>query len=90
MNYFVEPLGEGKLRELFGKAGIRPIKAVRIKEPEFKKLGLSDESDDETVIKSLAAHPSLLQRPIVEVGDRAVIARPAEKALDLIRTVQRP
>jgi arsenate reductase (glutaredoxin) len=47
-------------------------------------LGLGENSADETVIKALAQHPSLLQRPIVEIGDRAVIARPAEKALDLI------
>lgn len=84
VNYFIEPLPEEKLRELFKKAGIRPIEAVRKKDPLFEELGLGENSADETVIKALAQHPSLLQRPIVEIGDRAVIARPAEKALDLI------
>lgn len=39
-------------------------------------------SDDE-LIALMAAHPALLQRPIVERGDRAVLARPIERALDL-------
>ena len=84
VHYLIEPLAEEKLRELFKKAGIRPIEAVRKKEPVFEELVLGEDSADETVIKALTQHPSLLQRPIVEFGDRAVIARPAEKALDLI------
>jgi arsenate reductase-like glutaredoxin family protein len=31
-------------------------------------------------------NPALLQRPIVEFGDRAVLARPIEKAFDLINS----
>ena len=42
-----------------------------------------DESDDE-LIALMAEHPALLQRPIVEVGDRAVLARPPERALELL------
>jgi arsenate reductase-like glutaredoxin family protein len=33
----------------------------------------------------MVANPSIIQRPIVEVGDRAVLARPIEKALEVIR-----
>jgi arsenate reductase-like glutaredoxin family protein len=32
----------------------------------------------------LSRHPSLLQRPVVIRGNRAVVARPAEKVLDLL------
>ncbi|MFN6963745.1 MAG: ArsC/Spx/MgsR family protein [Pyrinomonadaceae bacterium] len=57
---------------------------MRKKEAVFKELGLSDDSTDDELIRAMVEHPALLQRPIVEVGDRAVLARPAEKALELI------
>lgn len=66
------------------KTGLRPFEALRKGEVEFKELGLSAETPDREVIAAMVKHPSLLQRPIVEVGDRAVLARPIEKALDLI------
>jgi arsenate reductase len=50
-----------------------------------KELGLEDpgKSDDE-IIAAMVEHPELLQRPIVEKGDRAVLARPVERVLDLL------
>jgi arsenate reductase-like glutaredoxin family protein len=33
----------------------------------------------------MVVDPNLIQRPIVEVGERAVVARPIEKALELIK-----
>lgn len=64
---------------------MRPIDVVRKKETDYKKLGLSDVSPDVELIKAMVEHPNLLQRPIVEVGDKAVLARPAEKALELLK-----
>ena len=66
------------------KIGMRPFDVLRRKEPEYKELGLSEESPNEEIVQAMVEHPSLLQRPIVEVGDRAVLARPVEKALELI------
>jgi arsenate reductase (glutaredoxin) len=63
---------------------LRPIEAIRKKEAEFKELGLSEDTPDEELIKAIIEHPALLQRPIVEVGRHAVIARPVEKALKLL------
>jgi arsenate reductase-like glutaredoxin family protein len=42
------------------------------------------DASDEEVVAAMAADPSLLMRPFVERGDRAVLARPAERALDLL------
>jgi arsenate reductase len=72
------------LRDLLKKAGLRPIDAVRKKEAVFKELGLGDDAPDDELINAMVQHPQLLQRPIVEVGERAVIARPVEKALELM------
>lgn len=84
VNYYLEPLSEKKLAALIKKTGIRPFDVLRKKEPEFKELGLSEETTDAELIKAMVEHPNLLQRPIVEVGDRAILARPVEKALELI------
>ena len=85
MNYYIEPLSEKKLKELIRKTGLRPIDVLRKKEAEYKELNLSDETSDAELIKAMVEHPNLLQRPIVEVGEKAVLARPAEKALELLK-----
>ena len=81
VNYFNEPFTEAGLKELIKKTGLRPIKLVR----GAAGAGLSEETPDAAVVSALAADPNLLQRPIVEVGDKAVIARPIENALELIK-----
>jgi arsenate reductase len=85
VNYFVEPLGEAKLRELLRKAGLRPREAMRTKEPIYRELGLaSSEHSDDELIALMVEHPDLVQRPIVERDERAVLARPPERVLDLL------
>jgi arsenate reductase len=85
VNYHVDPLPADRIRELLGKAGLRPADALRTKEPVYASLALAerDLSDDE-LIGLMAEHPELLQRPIVERGDRAVLARPPERVLELL------
>lgn len=58
---------------------------LRKRESAFKELGLSPETPDSEVIKAIIEHPGLLERPIVEVSSRAVLARPIEKGIELIR-----
>src|SRR5215471_12997207 len=63
-----------------------PQALVRTDDDKFKKLGIpkGDVATREQVINVLLAHPEVMQRPVVFVGDRAVIARPSEKVLDLL------
>jgi arsenate reductase len=81
VNYIIDPLDERELRELLAKAGLRPRDVVRMKEPGASELPLDD---DEAVLEALAANPPLLQRPLVVRGDRAVLARPPERVLELL------
>jgi arsenate reductase len=85
VNYMIEPVGEAKLRELIAKMKISPRELLRKNEAAYRELDLGNRelSDDET-IKLLAERPELLQRPIVEHGKRAVLARPAERLKEFL------
>ena len=85
VNYFNDALTEEKLRELLKKANLAPFEVLRKGEPIFREKNISKETSDDEIIKLIVENPSLLQRPIVEVGDKAVLARPVEKALELIK-----
>ena len=85
INYYLEPLSEKKLRELIKKMGIKPRDLLRSGEPIYRELGLAkqDFSDDE-IISLMVNHPDLIQRPIVERGERAVMGRPVENVRNLL------
>ena len=85
VNYFIAPLAAEKLRELLRKANVTAFDVVRKNEAVYKDLKIGEVRDEETLIELIVENPSLLQRPIVEIGERAVWARPAEKALELIK-----
>ena len=60
-----------------------PRVLIREGEPEYAELGLAG-ADRGRLLDALSSNPSLLQRPVVIRGDRAVVARPAEKVLELL------
>ena len=84
VDYFVEPLSAVTIRRLLAKMGCGAHEILRTKDPLYKELGL-DERDlsDAELIELMAKHPGLLQRPIVEKGDRAILARPAERIREI-------
>ena len=59
---------------------------MRTDDAKFKAAGLTkaDVASRDQVIDVLVAHPEVMQRPVVFVGDRAVIARPSERVLELL------
>jgi len=85
VNYYIEPLTEKKLRGLIKKMGINPRELLRTSESIYRELelGKKDFSDDE-IISLMVEHPDLIQRPIVERGDRAVLGRPVENVKSLL------
>ncbi|HET9525698.1 MAG TPA: ArsC/Spx/MgsR family protein [Pyrinomonadaceae bacterium] len=85
VNYYVEPLTKKKLTELVRKMNIKPRDLLRKSEPIYKELGLANkELTDSEFIGLMIEHPDLLQRPIVERGDRAVLGRPTENVKELL------
>ena len=85
VDYYVEPIPRHKLQELIRKMAITPRQLLRTREEVYRSLGLSDPSlSDDKIVDAMAAHPDLIQRPIVEKGDRAVLARPAERLKEIL------
>ena len=85
VDFHLEPLDADELRELVRKAGVPARELFRTREPVFAELGLADrEVSDDEAIALMAEHPQLLQRPVVVRGDRAVLARPIERVLELL------
>ena len=71
------------LEEVLVKLGTDdPRVIVRDKEPVYAELGL-DDADRAQLLDAMVANPILIQRPIVISGDRAVVARPPERLLEL-------
>lgn len=85
INYFNEPFTEASLKKLIKKMGVSPFEILRKGEAQAKELGLNADTPPNDIIKYIVAFPALLQRPIVEVGDRAILARPAEKGLEIVK-----
>jgi arsenate reductase len=85
VDYHVSGIEEGELRDLLRKANGRPRDLLRTREPLVKELALDrPETSDEQLIAQMVEHPQLVQRPIVVNGERALLARPIERALDLL------
>jgi arsenate reductase len=85
VNYYIEPLTRKKLAELLGKLRMKPRDLLRTSEPVYRELGLSKgECTDDEIISLMIKHPDLIQRPIVERGNRAVLGRPTENVKALL------
>src|SRR5436190_8796802 len=74
--YLRGPLSVDELRRIVRLLGVRPIEIVRRGEAVFAELGLGDGTADEEVLRAMAEHPILIERPIVVRGGWAVVGRP--------------
>jgi len=81
----VSGIEEDELRELLRKAGVGPRELLRTREPLVKQFALDAPGvSDEQLIARMVEHPELVQRPIVVNGERALLARPIERVLELL------
>jgi arsenate reductase len=84
VHYLDDTPSRDELVRIYGLLGLDdPRGMMRKGEPEYRELGLAEASDD-ALFDAMVAHPILIERPIVIRGDRAVVARPPERLLELL------
>lgn len=86
IEYLKTPLDAAQIKALLSQLDGDLSEVVR-KDKRFGELGL-DKNDYVTaasISKLLLQHPELMQRPILRVGSKAVIARPIERGIELLR-----
>ncbi|MEO8000777.1 MAG: arsenate reductase (glutaredoxin) [Arenimonas sp.] len=86
VNYLETPLSFGQLEILLNQLSIKAKALIRFGEPIAKELGLSsnDNRSENEWASFMIDHPILIERPIVVIGDKAVIGRPLQSVLDFI------
>ena len=81
--YLQDPPAETELRDALARLGRPAADLVRWGEPAVRTLGLTKAAPDEALLAALAAHPALIERPLVLHGGRAALGRPPEAVLTL-------
>ena len=84
--YHEEPPSESDLTKILDLLGIEPRELLRTGEVEYKELNLKDRTlYDSKIIKLMSENPKLIERPIVVSNNQAIIGRPPENVLNLIK-----
>lgn len=86
VEYYETPFTREKIKDLLTKIKMSPRDLLRTNEAEYHELGIEEKiySDDD-LVDLMVEHPNLIQRPIIEKGDRAVLARPLENLDALLK-----
>jgi arsenate reductase len=85
VDYYVDPIPKDKLLQLLKKMKMRPADLLRTTEPIYKTLDIRNRHlTDDQIVDLMVQHPDLIQRPIVEKGSKAILARPAERLKEIL------
>lgn len=86
VDYYLDPIPKPKLRDLLRKMGLSARDLLRTREDVYKTLRLAEHPDltEDEILDLMVKHPDLIQRPIVEKGAKAVLARPAERLKEIL------
>lgn len=82
--YLKEPLKEEELKGLLKKLGMVPMELIRTNEKIWKEEYKQRDLNEEELIRLMIKHPKLIQRPIIEKKEKAVVGRPAAKISELL------
>ena len=85
VEYLKDPPDRATLERLLKRMGKSVREILRTRGTPYAELGLDNPavSDDE-IFAAIARHPILIERPIVVVGDKAALCRPAETVKELL------
>ena len=84
VKYMDEPLTPDTLKSVLKKLGMSASELIRRKEQIWKDEFKDKEMEEEELVLTMIEYPKLMERPIVENGDRAVVGRPTEKVLEVL------
>lgn len=85
IEYLKTPPTEKELKDLLKKLKLKPTDIIRKKEPLFEKKFKNKKFSDTEWIKVLCKNPILIERPIAIEGNKAIIGRPPERVIDLLK-----
>lgn len=84
VNYYIRPFSKKQIKTLLKKMNMNAEELLRKNEVAYKELDMANKKfTEEEIIDLMIENPDLIQRPIVEIGDKAVLAHPAEKIHEL-------
>jgi arsenate reductase len=86
IKYYDTPLTKNKIKTLLKKMDMKAEELLRKREKSYKDLDFKNKNYTQAqIIEFMAADPSLIERPIIEKGDKAVVARPTELIDEVIK-----
>jgi arsenate reductase len=83
VDYLKTPPTRARLAVLYARAGLTPREGARLGEDIARELALTDASDD-AILDAMAAHPILIERPLVETEKGVRLGRPPERAREIL------
>lgn len=86
VNYYIKPFSKSLLKSLLKKMQMKPSELLRKNDEAYKNLKTKIEKfNEDDLLTLMIKNPDLIQRPIVEKGDKAILARPPEKISELFK-----
>lgn len=82
--YLADPLSRAELQVLLAKLGMQPSQLVRRNEDLYRQQYEHADVSEEEWLTILTEHPGLIERPIIERGDKAIVARPPERVFEIV------
>ncbi|MBI3512246.1 MAG: arsenate reductase family protein [Bacteroidetes bacterium] len=83
--YSETPPTEKQLRDVLKKLGMKAEELIRKKEKIYHEKFEGKKMTEEKWIKAMLKYPILIERPIIIKGNKAIIGRPTELILELIK-----
>jgi len=85
IEYLKTPPSEKELKDVLHKLGLKPMDIIRTKEPLFAEKYKGKNYSDDEWIKILCKNPVLIERPIAIEGNKAIVGRPPQKIMTILK-----